>query len=537
MGVGVAVPLAGTKRDFKIEVLESFSGGLNFRSDQFNLAENESPDLLNVVVDPRGGIRMRDGVDRRNTTALSADVSGMWGFHTDTGTNQVMVNYGTDVAYSTSTNFTALSGITARTSGSRVYGITMNNVAYGVSYDQVSFKWDGSTASDLGVTLDGTTGNMPQAKYVAFWNNFAFVAHTLESATAHKSRVRWSNANQPEKWAASDYVDIDIGERGDSITALVPHGDRLLVFKENSVHAIYGWDSDSFQVVTLTNDVGSVASSSPVSTPHGVYFWFGTEGVYLFDGERFIWLFAKLVPAIDDARITFTNKPQLAWGKNRLYASVDWTEAGATARRTLIYDPTLGDFGAWVSTDIDAGPMFTYRPPGGTPTVLAGCVANTGIVIDVEDEQNRTSDRYVGSTEVHISSHFVTRWVAGRNPIVKKRWGKPRMVTLADASLTLPIVVFKDYDKAQQAKSFDVDITGRTSSSLWGTMKWDDADSASPYYAQWDAVAKDLVADVKNLPTLGTARAVSMKVSGPTGTNNTWEVNALAFTYIPRRLR
>ena len=47
---------------YKLTALESFSGGLNFRSDQFNLAPNESPDLLNVVVDPRGGVRMRDGV-------------------------------------------------------------------------------------------------------------------------------------------------------------------------------------------------------------------------------------------------------------------------------------------------------------------------------------------------------------------------------------------------------------------------------------------------------------------------------------------
>ena len=99
-------------REFKLEVLEDFTGGLNFRSDQFNLGENESPDLLNVIVDPRGGIRMRDGVDRRNTTALSADVKGMWGFYTDGGTTHLMVNYGTKVAYSNTANFTDLTGIT-----------------------------------------------------------------------------------------------------------------------------------------------------------------------------------------------------------------------------------------------------------------------------------------------------------------------------------------------------------------------------------------------------------------------------------------
>ena len=202
-----------------------------------------------------------------------------------------------------------------------------------------------------------------------------------------------------------------------------------------------------------------------------------------------------------------------------------------------MYDPTLSELGAWVLSDIDAGPMFAYRPPNGAGTVYAGCVANTGIVVDVEDDQNRTSDRYVGSTEAHIASYFVTRWVTGKNPVVKKRWGKPRMITLAESSITLPITTYKDYDKAEQASSFDVNIVGRTSTSLWDTAKWDESDPASAYVAVWDAIAKDLVTDVKALPTLGTAKAISMKVNGPTGTNNTWEVNALAFTYVPRRLR
>jgi hypothetical protein len=226
-------------RQFKLEVLEAFTGGLNLRSDQFNLQDNESPDLLNVVVDPRGGIRQRDGVDRLNTTALSADIKGVWGFFTDSGTAQKMVNYGTKVAYATTSNFTDLTNITARTDGSRVYGMTMNNVAYGVSRDKVSFRWNGSVDADLGVTLDGSSGNFPQAQYVAFWNNFAWAANTYESATDYKYRVRWSNANEPEKWAAADYVDIDKGEHGDYITGLVPAGDKLLVFKSNSVHAIF----------------------------------------------------------------------------------------------------------------------------------------------------------------------------------------------------------------------------------------------------------------------------------------------------------
>ena len=43
-------------------MLESFSGGLNYRADQFDLEEDESPDMLNVTVDPRGGVALRGGV-------------------------------------------------------------------------------------------------------------------------------------------------------------------------------------------------------------------------------------------------------------------------------------------------------------------------------------------------------------------------------------------------------------------------------------------------------------------------------------------
>jgi len=527
---------------YKLTALESFSGGLNFRSDQFNLAPNESPDLLNVVVDPRGGVRMRDGVYRRNSTALSADVKGIWGYHDDAGNNALMVNYGTKVAASASGNFTDLTGITARTAGSRVYGMTMNNNAYGVSYDKPSFKWDGATSSavDLGTTFDGTTGNFPQAQYVAFWNNFAWAANTYESATAHKTRVRWSNANEPEQWGETsidaDYVDIDKGEHGDYITGLAPYGDRLLVFKSNSTYAIFGYDSDSFQVQLQSASVGMVPLSTPAVTPNGVFFWSAHEGVYLYNGEQFVYLFSKLQPAIDDGRITFSNPPQLAWGDNKLYVSLDWTEGGSTTRRTLIYDPTIGESGAWVSTNIDAGPLHAYRSPNERAAVYAGCVDNTGCVVDVQDEQNRTTDTYTGSTAVHIDSHFVTPWLHGGDPITKKRWGKPRFITLAKNTIQMPVQVYKNYDKSGATGSFDVDVTGKVSSSLWDTAEWDNSDSSSPTYAAWDAAAVELVADVVRLPTIGTAQAISLKVNGPS-TDHHWEVNAMAFTYNSRRLR
>jgi hypothetical protein len=38
-----------------------FRGGLNLRKDQLQIAENESPEMANIALDPEGGIRTRDG--------------------------------------------------------------------------------------------------------------------------------------------------------------------------------------------------------------------------------------------------------------------------------------------------------------------------------------------------------------------------------------------------------------------------------------------------------------------------------------------
>ena len=54
--------------------LSDFTGGLNFRADQFQLSSFESPDMLNVEIDPRGGVFSRGGYRRLNTTA----VAGTW---------------------------------------------------------------------------------------------------------------------------------------------------------------------------------------------------------------------------------------------------------------------------------------------------------------------------------------------------------------------------------------------------------------------------------------------------------------------------
>ena len=59
-----------------VQQLFDFTGGLNFRADQFQLAPNESPEMLNVEVDPRGGVFSRAGYQIKNPSPIA--FTGTW---------------------------------------------------------------------------------------------------------------------------------------------------------------------------------------------------------------------------------------------------------------------------------------------------------------------------------------------------------------------------------------------------------------------------------------------------------------------------
>ena len=77
------------KEAYRYEEKSDFTGGLNLRADQFNLAPNESPAMLNVEVDPRGGVRRRDAVTKINNTVLDHDIISLM-THYESGQNQIL---------------------------------------------------------------------------------------------------------------------------------------------------------------------------------------------------------------------------------------------------------------------------------------------------------------------------------------------------------------------------------------------------------------------------------------------------------------
>jgi hypothetical protein len=557
MTVTLHTTAAPSTEAYRYEEKADFTGGLNVRADQFNLAENESPGLLNVDVDPRGGVSRRDSIDILNGTAMADHIRSVFDHH-DLSVNQILlgVESGSDSTlwYGTGSNFTQIqssAGNITMTGSQPPRSVTFNNYTYIVngalfdtSYSAV--RWAGSNnATRLVPDIDASDGHFPCARYATTWAEFVWVAYTVESGTPYPNRVRFSKVNDGENWTNTDYIDIDIGEQGDYITAILPDADRLLVFKQNAVYAIYGFSRDSFEVRNITRTVGCLEGVDPVATTVGVFFWYGQNGVYLLTYDRLAWAFERLKPKIDDGSLTTTNAPSLMWFDERLWVSVDYqsgeSAAGANQtdrRNVFVWDPSLGETGAWTRYDINARALHAYRPPTSTtssPHLGLGATSEwdgtAAFTRVAKFDQDEDVDDYNGTAAVEIYSHYQTGWFNGNRPTFPKRWGKTRTVMLADNSMTVQMSVYKDYDLASEALTQTKSITGEASDAKWGTAKWD-TDT-------WAAGGGANVYKFFRWPTAGTAKAISLRfsVTPSAGARGKWGLTSVVGMYRTRRIR
>tara|TARA_R100000808_G_C2148637_1_gene156802 strand:+ start:1404 stop:3095 length:1692 start_codon:yes stop_codon:yes gene_type:complete len=554
---------ASSGEPYRYEERADFTGGLNLRADQFNLELNESPDLLNVDVDPRGGVSRRNGIDAVNATAMAGNILSILDYHSTTGTNQMLVAHRNAAdsrtelrANSGSGNFSTqvqTAAAAVQFAGTqRPQGVTFNDALYVVNGSFLSsegtksaVKWTGSNnATSLTPDIDASDGHFPNARYVTTWGEFVWVAYTVESGTTHANRVRFSKINDAENWTNTDYFDVDVGEHGDFITALLPDGDRLLIFKQNSIYAVYGFGRDTFEVQNITRNTGCLEGSDPVSTTVGVFYWYAQNGVYLLSRDNQAWAFERIKPSIDIGRLSLSNAPSLMWFDERLWVSVDYQSgdnlAGATQtgrRNVLVWDPTLGEYGAWTRYDINARSLGTYRPPGGTHLGLAvtsewsGTAAFTRVC---KVDQDLDVDKYDGSSTPadwkEIYSHYQTGWFSGNRPTFPKRWGKTRTVMLADNTQTVNMAIYKDYDLSSEVVTQSKAITGEASQAKWDTAVWDTD--------KWVAASENIYKFFR-WPTAGTAKAISLRfsVTPSSGSRGKWGLTSVLGMYRTRRIR
>jgi len=563
-----------------------FTGGLNLVSDPARLQDNETWDLLNVDLNPGGGFTRRDGVRPFSQVNLS-ELKNIWAYNDGTGDAALLAQQGNNLAYWTviqdyAANPTILSAAPwglSLSADAVMHGVTYFDPApsttLAVNYIQ---RWGEQAPIKLTSTFTSTAlkdpaagtpswnenivtplrGNMPFARFITRFREFVFVAGTVENGIAYPNRIRWSHRDQPEDWRLLDSIEVDPGS-SEIITGMMPFQNQLLIFKENSVHALTGYDADSFETITLSNNVGAISQAAIAASDEGVYFFSWPKGLYRASSSGIESAFAKLMPLIDNRIIDddYSDKITVSCIKKRIWVSVPINSAGAWNTETYVFDPLHGGWtrytfdningmvgGLGVGLSIQVNPTKMLYLAARYDTELAAWGA---ILCHYPSTDILFGDQiWKPDSTFFIKSYYRTSWIDLDNSALKKSWRRPVFV-MADSNVEgftgvpaydVAFSVYHDYDASQAMRPFSITITsGQEDSLTWGNASefWD-----TDLWGYESASGQSLV--VKRGIRLGTATAVSLKITGPTdeGYGSSvppWSISSIIWKYIPKRIR
>lgn len=532
--------------------LVDFTGGLNLRADAFELGENESPDIVNMDIDPRGGFFTRKGWERWNSADIAAtwDPRAMFTHEVASGVDYVFVANNGTILQSTNGTFevvqVAASDVVVSASPHLADFASWGDTVYvACGHQQQVLEWQPSSTALMTAAgtatftdyLTPSTDVFPQCELVASHAGYLFAAYTLEDGVTHPHRLRWSHPAVPGAWNADDYIDIKEG--GGPITAIVPRRDHLLIFKSSSVWALFGYDTGSWQLVNVTREVGVPHRQAVTRSESTVFFFSWPFGVYaITDANYPTEVSTQLRPLFESTEfnITKTDEIWLGWLKNRLWVAVPYNKnysggssVAPTARTIFVFDPTLGRAGAWTAYKGADGSALGPFAQGGYGGLIGdnrafACAREVASVVRV-DELDQAIDNLDG-TPVGFLTRYLTRWVDAGWPSLKKQWRSPDMIVEEkDSTYELTISVFRDYDSRDPGRVRTMTVDASSPGAIWGAFNWGEAN--------WGAGGEGTT--IVRGPSFGRATAIQLLFRGES--EKEWGVNGLVLKYIPRRLR
>ena len=577
--------------------LMSFIGGLNLRRNQFELADNESPDMLNVDVDPRGGFYTRKGWQRWNdidildVTATAWEPRNIWTHTRADGTQSTYIT-NDHVLYRAASDgeFTAVPSIVGNAVphhadftawGDTVYVATgMAGTNYVVSATGAFTALNKTSFSEVDAPVVGT---MPASEYVTTHAGYVFIAVTQETGTNHYGRIRWSHPGVPDAFAADDYLDIDIG--GGRITGIMSFDDHLLIFKSSTMWALYGYDLNSWQLVQVSTKIGCPTVTAMTRSETTAFFYSASSqgGIYAYQGGHVVYISEALAPAFEETFV-FDNV-FVSWAARRLWVSVPWMKGVGTMEEpttTFVYDPTIGN-GAWtmyrsnlggVGLVADNSDITSKYPLAAFWSTVTACVLQLEyidnaydfvtdpsvlgtensipdnpdapfLITGLDEEILIVGDSFVGTP---FESYYRTKWIHGGWPDRKKSWRRPTFVcrqVLRDTDLI--VETYRDYDETNVHRTRTLKVRTK-GGSFWTEGGFDDpsgtgfdwtvggAADSSGRGADWGAQVAG--SSLVRAGSQGLARAIQMKVqASPNSLHQKWGVDGIVAKIVMRRFR
>lgn len=540
--------------------LTRFTGGLNLRR-QFELEQDESPSMVNIDVDSRGGFQTRRGWTRWNAADIVVDPE-TWSpattyshMHSDGEVYTYVANGDDKIYVAAEDGVFADLAVTAPSASFQEWG---DDLYLALGSASQGYKRSGTgvpaalTDAHGNYNDDYTTpvnGRMPKADIVAAHASYLWVARTDEGGTKHPNRLRWSHPNKPEDWHTDDLLDITKG--GSEITALVPFRDHLLVFKTNSLYAIYGYELNSWEVVTVSTSLGAPGPQAIGVSEGAIYFYSasGESGVYGYAGENPVNLSEKVEPML--RQVERPDEVTVGWASRRLWVTVPWNPddlGAATDYSSFVFDPTIGN-GAWMRYKSALGSLVGVVERSDVEARRAlGVIdgdSGTSCLVRLNDSERAEDTIADTSTPTPFYAEYRTRWLHAGQTERRKSWRRPRYINgriIDDTAVDLN--VYWDYDENRVRRFFRGELTPGQASRTWSAtgsppgFNWTLLGTESAGGADWGAEA-DGTKITRNIAGLGVNRAIQLRFSTPSEASlingAPWSFSAIILKYVWRR--
>ena len=539
-----------------------FTGGLNLRSDQFQLADNESPEMMNVEVDPRGGVFSRGGMRRINPADYDGvwDPEKLWSFNSATGNIVVLSNANNLLYFNSSNAWVPVNkpdgtpivsdgphGICVAVWGQLLYITTGANATVG------GYVWTGS-GNATNLTRSGYSPNnwqtrataaankMPQAEHIAVHANKMFAANTTEAGVYHPNRLRWSDEELPTNWVETDYIDIFSG--GPKITGMAVVNGLLVIFKSHATFVLYGYSSvvgdDDFRLIQISSDVGCDDHHSMVATETGVYFWSARKGLFYFDGSNLANLFEPLRPAFDLGYINSsdTESVSVSWVGRRVWISLPYSvdQQPTSPTVNVIYDPSMDSYTMFSTADnkgvvggcdfrSNSGEEWRLMVHPTVPCVLRVDLYNLDYDLILADE-----------TRSGFETVYRTKWFDAGSYLQRKMFRRPDLVMReTDTRQEITVDIYHDYQEASgtEKRNFTIELAPTQTGMLWDDSWAIETVGSVPTGSVWSA--DTLGGSIKTAKNLGLCKTVQMRFSGQL--SKPWGINSIGYKWVPRRVK
>lgn len=541
-----------------------YTGGLNLRADQFQLAPNESPDLLNVEVDPRGGVFSRAGMKFINTSPVGAAVWNPKALYNFRGTSpQIMLSTGYsgttpgEIHKSTGGNFTRLN----RSSG--VLNVSNTDGACFTQWDQTlyitvgqgtanAYKWTTSATNVTDLTASGPTwqpyelpvgGFFPRANLCKVHANKMFVANTFENGVHYPNRLRWSHEGRPEDWYDADYIDITAGGYG--IRAMEIVDGQLLIFKENAIYLLMGYDIENFQLVEISTIHGVEYPQQVAAGDGGVYFFDYPKGLFFYSRNGIQDVFLRISPIIIDAQVNTTALDDITCSfiGQRLWLSMPYdpapnTSPPAYAACNFIFDQSIGKYGAYTlyqTADARGVVVGTDWRSSTDDAKSLICSSTQQFVYFVDDYDFVEDDIYTGSAIVQqdFDSYYRTSWFYDNRYVQNKTFLGPEMVLKeVDADTEIKMNVYYDFNSTKIVRTQTIGVYPDQSGGVYGTGLYGTATYG----------VDDVGPSLYSARCMGKSKAIQLEFIGPntlfTATpGRKWGINSVAYKFKRRNIK